>query len=496
LARVLVVDDDPDIVESCIGKLQREGYEVVGLSDPVEAMRRLAGGDVFDCLLVDLRMPVMDGGTFLERSVAYDPDVVPIVMTAYASIETALESARKGAWHFLTKPFTSPELMRAVEDSVERTALRREARKLRQERDSGVAALARERSRSRTVLQSLSDGVLVVGRDGRVLMDNPALARVLGGGLLRKASGPFEDVVAHDGLKDLIRRSLADADASILMRSAELEIDGRDYLVRITRIVDDADADAGFVFALSDITEMRRVEQIKTRFVTMAARELMAPLETVEASLSLFTDPDIPLSEDKRLQLLGRVKQKTEVMRHLVENLLTLNRAPAEWTGGRRERFDVAGLLEDAINLAIGERGDRDIVLRREYLDHTAHVLGDGDELVRMFAELIGNAFRYNRDGGEVRVILFAGEQVHEVRVADTGVGIPENRRESIFEEFVRVKGPSTVGITGAGLGLSVARRIAESHFGTIRVESRAGEGSVFSVFLPASNQPNSVPHR
>ena len=487
MARVLIVDDDPDIVESCMAKLRREGYEAVGAVDPVEALRILEGTDAFDCLLLDLRMPEMDGGRFLEHALARDPDVVSIVMTAYASIETALDSARRGAWHFLTKPFTSRDLMHAVEDSVERTALRREARRLRLERDAGAAELARERSRGRTVLDSLSDGVLVVARDGKILLDNSALAGILGGWFSRAATGPFEEVIGHPELRELIRTALADPDGVERAGGVEVEIDGKSFMVRFTRLPDAADPDGGLVFALSDVTDMKRAEQVKMRFVTMAARELIEPLETVEASLSLFTDPEMPLTEEKRLQVLARIRRKTQVMRRLVENLLTLRRMPSESPAGKRERHDLAGILEDAIAQAGEARAGRDIALRSEHLDRAAYVVGDGDELTRLFAELIGNAFRYNRDRGEVRVNLFAGEPTHEVRITDTGVGIPEKQQEAIFDEFVRVKNPATLGISGAGLGLSVARRIAESHGGSIRVASRPGEGSVFSVFLPAA---------
>lgn len=487
MARILVVDDDYEILDRCLRRLKKAGYQVHGFENPEEALEILRSGRSFDCLLVDLRMPLMDGGTFLEHATLFDPDVVAIAMTAYASVESAFDSARRGARYFLTKPFTTKELLHCVEKAVKRTQAHREAKRKRSGVERDLEVFSETRIGSKTVIHHLSDGLLVIDKNGQLLMENPTMSKILDQYLAPDTHGNFEQAILHTDLKELIRNSLTKSGAASRIQSLEITIGEKSYYARASRIP--AKEGGGVVVLLYEISELKQLDKIRSRFVAMAAQELRTPLKAVEDYFNLFLDPEIPLSDEKRYIVMARIRERMSSMRKLVDSILLQGNLENDLNTGLREHYDLAGILEDAINDSIEERGERDIVLRHEYVSQTAIVMGNGDELVRLFAEVIGNAFKFNREAGEVRVVLLPGETFHEVRIIDSGIGIPAEWREKIFDEFARVRDPSTMGNKGPGLGLAIASQIVKSHEGRIELTSEYGKGSEFRIFLPAVSE-------
>ena len=176
--RLLVVDDERNLRDGCARILVRLGYEVVQAEKGEEALAILAERPA-DVVLLDLKMPGMDGLDVLERIRLNHPDILVIIVTGFATIETAIEAMKKGAYDFMTKPFRPDQLRLIVERAVEHIRLKEERDRLSAERDRGLWAITTEKSRLRTVIDSIIPGLLITDADKRIVMCNPAFRKLM-----------------------------------------------------------------------------------------------------------------------------------------------------------------------------------------------------------------------------------------------------------------------------------------------------------------------------
>ena len=178
-ALVLVVDDEPDIRDASERILSRVGYQVQKASRGDEALDILNKESV-DIMLLDLKMPGMDGLEVLERIRKQNTEIQVIVITGYATVETAIEAMKQGAYDFIPKPFEPDQLRIVVNRAWEKIRFIREAEKLELERNRTLSDLDTEKSRIRTIIESFPSGVVVTDSKGRVVLMNPALRQLLG----------------------------------------------------------------------------------------------------------------------------------------------------------------------------------------------------------------------------------------------------------------------------------------------------------------------------
>ena len=170
-AKILVVDDEPVIHESCRKILIPEGYSVDGADDGVFGLELFKQRGDFDAVLIDIKMPRMDGIELVNRLREIDGEVVLLIITGYATIETAVEAIKGGAYDYVPKPFTPDELLLPLRRRLERRTLALESKRL-------LLDVARERSRSGTIIACMTDGVMVVNRQRRVVLSNNAARRI------------------------------------------------------------------------------------------------------------------------------------------------------------------------------------------------------------------------------------------------------------------------------------------------------------------------------
>ncbi|MCP4688448.1 MAG: response regulator, partial [Desulfobacterales bacterium] len=176
--RVMVVDDERDIRDGSERILTRVGYQVRKASRGAEALEILEK-DPVSIVFLDLKMPGMDGLEVLDRIREMNENILVIVITGYATVETAIQAMKKGAYDFIPKPFEPDQLRIVVNRASEKIRLREEARRLAAEKRRTLADLGTEKSRIHTILESLPDGVLVTNSKARVLLINPAFKHLL-----------------------------------------------------------------------------------------------------------------------------------------------------------------------------------------------------------------------------------------------------------------------------------------------------------------------------
>lgn len=231
------------------------------------------------------------------------------------------------------------------------------------------------------------------------------------------------------------------------------------------------------------LEELRELASYKSRLIATISHELRTPLTAVLGHLELMESARLPVLVAGSMQAVERGAQR---MRRMVEDLLVLSQVADPSRVLEPSPVDLAQVVEDVLGLLDVTLTSQDLTVVFEAPDEPVRVPGDVVGLDRMCTNLIGNAAKYTPKGGTITIALVPSGEMVELSITDTGVGISPEDQERLFEEFFRSSDPEVLDIPGTGLGLAIVHRIVEQHHGTISVVSAPGEGSTFTVSLPA----------
>jgi two-component system sensor histidine kinase VicK len=335
-----------------------------------------------------------------------------------------------------------------------------------------------EERRLAAILTNMTDGLLALDGQGRVLLCNPAAGTLLGLEPEAARGRAAEEVLPGPLLEALSARGAGAAPAP----GAPLAWRGRHLRVHVAPLVEDPAA-PGAVVVLQDVTAQERLEAMRKEFVANVTHDLRTPLTTIRLYAETLLDWALREPELARSKL-EVIADETDRMARLIDDLLELSRLDAQ--GAVRERRPVdLGLLAARVVERFAERArQKEIAVSLEAPGEPAVVLADGDRIERVLTNLLDNAVEFTDPGGRVWVAVTPRDGEVEVTVRDTGIGIPPGELERIFDRFYRVDPSRSRESGGSGLGLAIAREIVEGHGGRIAAES-AGRGSTFRFTLP-----------
>jgi two-component system sensor histidine kinase/response regulator len=319
-----------------------------------EFLKSLADGVEYDLLLLDLKLPGMSGLEILAELAKQGRELVTVMITAYATFETAVQATKLGAFDFLPKPFSPEELRYSLRKATNQLIISREARRLAEEE-----------------------------------------------------------------------------------------------------------------------------RQVRFNFISVLSHELKAPLNAIEGYLKLLQEDETP----EHLQMIDRSLIRLDGMRKLIFDLLDLTRIESGQKARQFAQVDVSTVARKTIDLFSTEAADRGISLSLSAAQPVTMV-ADAGELDIVLNNLVSNAVKYNRDGGDVTVSLERKDDTVKIQVTDTGIGLTPEESAKLFREFVRIKNEDTFKILGSGLGLSTVRKLAQLYGGDTSVKSEKGAGSTFTVTL------------
>ncbi len=487
--KIIVIDDEAIMRDGSSRILAKEGLEVVTAESGEAGLEKVKETpDSFDVMLLDLMMPGMSGMEVLEHVRGIAPSILVIVVTGYATVDTAVEAMKKGAYDFIPKPFTPDQLRIVVHRALEKKALEEEAKRLRREAEKSLKDVAKEKSKTHTIINSMTDGVLVVDKDGSIALLNPAAMRFLSVSADRVLGSPIDDIKVEE-LTHAIKEVLEKDTENLAGVSQEIQIqmEGREVFLRCHAVPvrDEEGALLGGVAVLQDITQLKELERMKADFVAMVTHELRAPVAAIEQQLTVILKGLAGEINERQARMLGRAKERAKGLLDLVKDLLDLSKIEAGMQVQYMEPVDIGALLSKVVELMQTQAEQKGLTLEFELEDGLSSVNADASNMEGVFTNLISNAIKYTPEGGLVRVTGKKEGGYIRIDVQDTGIGISEKDLPRIFERFYRVKTEKTRQIVGTGLGLSIVKQVVDAHLGTIDVQSVENQGTCFTVRLP-----------
>jgi len=329
-------------------------------------------------------------------------------------------------------------------------------------------------------LAALDIPVLIIDREASVLVQNAAVEKAFGA---FPAGAHISSKLRSPGLLDMVRETIATNTPNQIEHSERLPSE-RVYIVRIAPVeLPEADVETGFfLLSFRDISELRHIDRMRSDFVANASHELRTPLASLRGFIETIQGP---AKADPKAQqrFLGIMLDQTTRMSRLVDDLLSLSRLELKSHIAPDQKVDLVPLLGHVRDSLLPLAGDLDVTINLHMPAGKVEVLGDRDELVQVFENLMENACKYGQEGKAVEVTLLnePGQAV-EVVVSDSGPGIPAEHVPRLTERFYRVNVEDSRSKKGTGLGLAIVKHILTRHRARLIVKSEVGKGTDFTV--------------
>ena len=341
---------------------------------------------------------------------------------------------------------------------------------LTDELQSRLTELGHEREEMQTLIDCMAEGVIALSEDARVIRMNRS-ARALLELLDTPAFAPVNSVVSDNKLRSILEDSVIRPG-----NSDEVEVNGRHLLVS-SRALDPG----GAVTTLLDISEIRRLEQVRRDFVANASHELKTPLTSIRGYAETLLDDDPP--EKLKLEFLTSIRKNTLRLEHLVEDLLDLSKLESGGWTGRRESVDTKEVAQEAWQVVRDIEGKEGISFD---ILGDLRVMGDREGLFHVFRNLLENSIRHTDSGGSINVSMaLTQDSMVEVVISDDGDGIPAESLPRIFERFYRADSARARDFGGTGLGLAIVRHLVSEMGGEVVAESQLGQGTTVRFTVP-----------
>ncbi len=352
------------------------------------------------------------------------------------------------------------------------------------ERVAAEAALRESRTRMDLVVEGIHEGILMVDLEEHIQVANREVRQLLG-----HPGGDLLGTPLAELLKPLEGAGPLLEDLGSVQESVEVRTPGtpsRILTITTSPYLDHHGWLAGRLLLVRDVTAEREVERMKSQFVASVSHELRTPLTSILGfARTLLRKPD--LDEGSRTEFLGIIHSQSERLHHLIEDILEISKIESGGSGLSLESIDLPGITQGVIMglRTKAEAGEVTLSLEVPRPPH-APLMADPARVRSVVENLVDNAIKFTPAGREVRVALAHSSGTWRLEVQDTGLGIPADHLDRIFERFHRVIRPG-LEIAGTGLGLAIVKEIVEAHGGRISVSSTVDEGTCFVVELPCT---------
>ncbi|MFH1116803.1 MAG: response regulator [Pseudomonadota bacterium] len=495
MTKILVVDDEESIRNLMRMNLELDGYATFTAGNGPAALEILEIESP-DIVLLDVRMPGMEGTEVLSRMKALRPDTEIIIVTGHGDMEMAVECLRKEASNFLTKPVGEELLSLAVKRAEEKLALKSKLRQYTRNLETLVREANLELERAyqfrENIIENSPDAIVCIRKGGEIIIWNSAAEKLLG---YTKAEviGRMNIVKVYPagGAKEIMKYLRSDdfGGPGTLQKREALVIHkgGKEIPVYISAaILYENGKEAGSVGIFTDLREKKKLEKQLLRSEKLSslgklsagiAHEINQPLTGVLTFAHLLAKKF--KDDEKTRKDVDIIVRETTRIRGIVQGILDFAREMPMQKKPRR----IEEVLEQTLQIIVNQQRFFGIDLVKDYDSTVPEAVVDANLLEQVFMNIILNALDAMSGAGTLTVRIGRGDGGVEIAFEDTGCGMPEEIQDRIFDPFFTTK-DSTEGM-GMGLGLAVSYGIVKNHNGDIVVNSQEGKGTTFIIKLP-----------
>lgn len=522
-ASVIIVDDEQGIARLCKRLLEREGYTAATYSNPVEALEQM-GQEQFDLLLVDIRMPEMDGFQVIESARQMQPEIAVVIMTGYGTLETAIQALRRGADGLILKPFEeSTELVSTVAEALQGRRDKNDSARLRAIRPLlDMTETVFSETRREVLIDLILDAILrnlqcanaavfqreapeeklvLIGSRGKALPEEPSGPEA---GFIGQADHFDNPIWVNQGGQgeEPLQKMMADTELSAVIcvpvkrgEGGLVFMVGRDMGQPAFQLADletfgllarqaDVALENGRLY--SELREtLKQVERSQQaliqaekmsavgRLTASIAHEVNNPLQAVSNCLHLVGRQE--LSQEERESYLTLAQEEMERLMGTVQRMLEFYRPGTL----NRQQTDMHQLVNRVKALLEKQLQDARVDVELDIQPDLPGVTVVSNQIQQVFFNLMLNAMDAMPEGGKLKITARATPDNVEITFQDEGAGVPVDMQDNIFEPFMSTRDD------GTGLGLSVSYGILTAHGGSLSLEPGTGQGACFKISLP-----------
>lgn len=500
--KILIIDDELDVLKTIDRILTKEGYKVKSASSGKEAIEILKVEN-FDLAITDIRMPGMDGLEVIRHAKKLDNFMEIIVLTGYGTIESAVKVLKEeAAFDYLTKPLRDiKELTVAAKRALERRALLLKNEVLFSELEQEVKErrqvqlqLLKSKELLRSAVDGISEPLMLLNRDLKIKIVNKAGKKYF------KAL-EFKDIIdktCYRVLKKLpnpcegckIPLVISSNNAITFIRKGFMDPDKLEQVV--TYLLENQE---GLIMRIRDITEEKKIEEQLIRADRLSslgqlsggiAHEIKNPLTGIRLFTDLLSDENKFKLGDGSVDILNEIKDNVDKIDGIIKRVLDFAKPSAV----SLEKININNIIREVTKLWSAKLRKSSVMLKLSLKENLPHIQGDLISMQQLINNLLINAIEAMEKGGALGITTFKTKSsfykkrsVVTIKVKDTGPGISPENAKNVFNPFFTTKA------SGTGLGLAISHRIVKHHGGVVSLDSKPGKGTTFILEFPCLSQ-------
>jgi signal transduction histidine kinase/CheY-like chemotaxis protein len=520
--KIIILDDEPDVLDLCKRILEVKGYQITTARDGNEVIA-LARQEHFDLLLTDIKMPGMTGLEVAQAIKKFFPYIICVTMTGFSTMDTAIEALRLGIDEFILKPFSPDELVSTIAKALEKEQLRKENFRLR----SLIPLFELNKTLMSTVeVETLLQQLLDISKK-ETNADFAALYTYDNGEIVphfaleqhdeasqkqQEASNKLAQLIFESGQQLHWQQPTANPDQSILLQQLQakfvmatpLKSKKSNLGVLILARADQnfASSDSEFISVLASqasialenahlfseiqaaYKELKMLDHMKSEFINIAAHELRTPLAILMGYASMLED-DL---EGIHKEYVSTIIRNSLRLSAFVDEMLSLQSLESGKVSLSREPLILPEVVQSALSDLSLWIAEKNLTIDIGIPVDLPQMIGDRQKFDLIFINLIDNAVKFTPAGGLIILKASVVAGTVTVSITNTGISIPKDKLRRVFEPFYQVESSLTREHGGIGLGLAVVRGMVEVCGGQIYAESEEGKSTTFTFTLPLDN--------
>ncbi|WP_017211129.1 ATP-binding protein [Clostridium beijerinckii] len=507
---ILLIDDELANLEA-LTRLLEEEYDVIKAENGFEALNILKDESCskkINLIISDQRMPGMTGVELLKQTISIVPNAIRIILTGFMDVKDIIDSINEGhIYKFLLKPLEADELLISVKRALETYELKMKNVKLIDELKQTNKKLKKSEVYLSTIFNSVSDAILIHDFNGIIVNVNDTANRLYGylhdeliGMSIKDIISKNSPYIYDDILKLINDRKKNKINTPVTLEAISIDKNHKEFWVESNSRAIIFNEQKAIIATVRDITERKNtelkskeealeLEKLRTEFFANISHELRTPLNIILGVIQILKrdllDKEKPIDKGKIINNIDIERQNCFRLLRLINNLIDSTKLDAGHFEIDMINCNIVSVVEEITLSVAGYISNNNINLIFDTDVEEKIIACDPDKIERIMLNLLSNCIKFTDDDGSIFVNIFDGEEYITLSVEDTGIGIPEEKVEIIFDRFRQVDKSFTRNYEGSGIGLSLVKSLVEMHDGTISVKSKHGVGTKFTIKLP-----------